>query len=254
MAAAHADTAKLEEAAGVEVHQRAAEVTVPVEADAPTLAAEQEVQSSDAAAEAPVALEQPVEVSTEVQSEAATAAPSSPPELDADLATTLGKPKMSKAPTGKLGSLLAGRSMLAPGAGLNEEEGGDALSDTSGLKADYDQEKVMAAWSALVEDLRTKNKMGLAATLSTGELTFEDPTLRLVVANQVQFDELKECATELLHFVRTHVGNGSIAFDVAVGEAVAAPAFLSPKDRYLRWAEENPALESLRNRLDLDLS
>lgn len=128
------------------------------------------------------------------------------------------------------------------------------MSDTSGLKADYDQEKVMAAWSALVEDLRTKNKMGLAATLSTGELTFEDPTLRLVVANQVQFDELKECATELLHFVRTHVGNGSIAFDVAVGEAVAAPAFLSPKDRYLRWAEENPALESLRNRLDLDLS
>ena len=38
-----------------------------------------------------------------------------------------------------------------------------------------------------------------------------------------------------------------------VSEVEAAPAFLSPKDRYTKWAEENPALEVLRKRLDLDL-
>jgi hypothetical protein len=29
--------------------------------------------------------------------------------------------------------------------------------------------------------------------------------------------------------------------------------FLTPKDRYQRWAEEQPALDALRKRLDLDL-
>ena len=239
---------------GAEPRPASVETAVPIEFEAQPTASEHVAQASHTPGDAPAVAAPPAEVTVGHSSEAVSTSPSPPPELDADLATTLGKPKMSEAPTGKLGSLLAGRSMLAPGAGLNEEADGDSLSDTSGLNAEYDQEKVMAAWAALVEDLRTKNKMGMAATLSTGELTFEDPTLRLVVANQVQFDELKECATELLHFVRTHVGNGSIALDVEVGEAAAAPAFLSQKDRYLLWAQENPALESLRNRLDLDLS
>ena len=33
----------------------------------------------------------------------------------------------------------------------------------------------------------------------------------------------------------------------------AAVEFLTPKDRYQSWAEENPALETMRKRLDLDL-
>ncbi len=67
-------------------------------------------------------------------------------------------------------------------------------------------DQVMSAWADLIQDLRDKNKMGMAATLATGGLTFEDPTLKLVVANNVQYEELKECATELLHFLRVRSG------------------------------------------------
>jgi len=174
-------------------------------------------------------------------------------EIDADLATTLGRPKVSNAPTGKLGALLAGRSMLVPGSVTGEGGEGEGLSDTSQLRDDYNRDQVMSAWADLIQDLRDKNKMGMAATLATGGLTFEDPTLKLVVANNVQYEELKECATELLHFLRVRIGNGGIAFEVEVGEEVAAPMFLTPKDRYQHWASENPALEELRKRLDLDL-
>jgi hypothetical protein len=173
-------------------------------------------------------------------------------EIDADLAATLGRPKMAEKPSGNLGRLLGGKSMLGMSAvGSSQEE--EELSDTSGLVRDYDEDSVKVAWSALVEDQKSKNKMGLAATLATGEWSFSDATIKLTVANQVQYDELKECATQLLHFVRTEVGNGSIALEVEVSEVEAAVEFLTPKDRYQSWVEENPALETMRRRLDLDL-
>lgn len=174
-------------------------------------------------------------------------------EMDANLATTLGRPKTSDAPTGQLGSMLGGRSMFA--ARMADPQQGDevALADTTGLKEAYDEEAVRKAWAELVEDTRSRNKVGLAATLANGRLDFEDPLLRLTVSNQVQFTELKECATELLHFIRVRVGNGDIAFEVEVSEAGPAPEFLTPMDRYRKWAEANPALEQLRTRLDLDL-
>ena len=175
-----------------------------------------------------------------------------PVEIDADLATTLGRPKMAEKPSGNLGKLLGGRSMLAMSAqsvGGEEEE----LSDTSGLDSPYDQERVIAAWKTLVEEQKAKNKMGLAATLATGGWQFKDPVIHLTVANQVQYEELKECATQLLHFVRVEVGNGRIALEVDVAEVEASVEFLTPKDRYQRWAEEKPALDALRKRLDLDL-
>ena len=173
--------------------------------------------------------------------------------IDADLAIVLGKPKLTVRPTGNLAGLSAGKSMLI----ALEDEGGDAAgerSDTSGLKEAYDAERVEKAWAMLAADLRKRNKVGLAATLANGDFEFVDPTIRFTVANEVQFEELKECSTELLHFVRKEVGNGTIALEVKVSEVEAPVKFMTPKDRYVRWASENPALEVIRKRLDLDIS
>ena len=181
------------------------------------------------------------------------ARPGGDKSIDADLAIVLGKPKVTARPTGNLAGLTGGKSMLIA---LEDEEGDTSaeLGDTSGLDADYDDERVKKAWATLAEDLRKKNKVGLAATLANGDFKFLDPTIHFTVANDVQFEELKECSTELLHFIRTEVGNGSIALDVQVSEVEAPVEFITPKDRYLRWASENPALEVIRKRLDLDIS
>ena len=172
--------------------------------------------------------------------------------LDADLAITLGRPKKSAAPTGSLTALLGGKSMLVEVEEKKEERAVE-LSDTSHLDGVYNAEAVQRGWAALSEHLRGQNRVGLAATLLGGDFLFEDPTIRFTVSNEVQYEEMKECAAELLHFVRTHVGNGKLSLELFVSEVEAAPAFLSPKDRYTKWAEENPALEVLRKRLDLDL-
>lgn len=195
---------------------------------------------------------QPEKVEEPLEAAGESAPPSEEPGLDADLAITLGKPKRSAAPTGKLSALLGSKSMLVS---IDEEKTAEEteLSDTRHLQAEYDETKVREAWTALAADLRERNKVGLAATLVNGEFVFSDPTIRFTVANEVQYEELKECAAELLHFVRVAVGSGRIALEVEVSELEAQVAFLSPKDRYLKWAEENPALEVLRKRLDLDL-
>lgn len=173
-------------------------------------------------------------------------------DIDADLAIVLGKPKKTVKPTGSLAGLAAGRSMLISLEEEGQESGGE-LSDTSELKADYDADRVKQAWAKLAQDLREKNKVGLAATIANGDFRFEDPTIRFTVANDVQFEEMKECSTELLHFIRTEVGNGAIALVVQVSEVEAPAEFLTPKDRYMNWAAEHPSLEVLRTRLDLDL-
>ena len=166
--------------------------------------------------------------------EEASKAPEATAELDADLAIVLGKPKKTVKPTGNL-SALGGKSVLF----AMEDQAADSateLSDTAALEGEYDAEKVKQAWKVLVEDLRKKNKVGLAATLANGDFQFVDPTIRFTVANEVQFEELKECSTELLHFVRTQVGNGSIALEVEVSEVEAPAEFMTPKDRYVKWA------------------
>ena len=181
----------------------------------------------------------------------ASIAPEAPAELDADLACVLGKPKKTVKPTGNL-SALGGKSVLF----AMEDEAADSateLSDTAALQGEYDAVKVKQAWKVLVEDLRKKNKVGLAATLANGDFQFVDPAIRFTVANEVQFEELKECSTELLHFVRTQVGNGSIALEVEVSEVEAPAEFMTPKDRYVKWASEHPSLEVIRKRLDLDI-
>jgi len=172
--------------------------------------------------------------------------------IDADLAIVLGKAKKTVKPTGSLSGLAVGRSMLI----ALEEKGEEAareLSDTSGLKEEYDLVRVEQAWKALVEDLRKRNRVGLASTLANGEFEFADPTIRFTVSNEVQFEELKECSTDLLHFIRSEVGNGGIALDVRVSEVEPSAEFLTPRGRYMKWASENPSLEVIRKRLDLDL-
>jgi hypothetical protein len=172
--------------------------------------------------------------------------------LDADLAITLGRPKTVTKPIGNLSSKLKGRSMVLASeqTGVADEK---VLADTSQLKGEYTEASVRTAWSALVSHMRAQNKVGMAATLANGDVQFEDPAIVFTVANEVQYEEFKECATELLHFVRTEAGNGGLSLEVKVAEGEVQAVFLTPKDRYLKWAVENPALETLRKRLDLDL-
>ena len=172
--------------------------------------------------------------------------------LDADLAITLGRPKKTTEPLGNLAEKLKGRSMLVSMGEKSDSETA-TLEDTSGLQGEYSEKSIREAWAALVEHMRKQNKVGMAATLANGEFEFKDPSIVFTVANEVQYEELKECATELLHFVRVHAGTGQVALEVEVSEGEVAAVFLTPKDRYLKWAEENPALETLRKRLDLDL-
>ena len=87
---------------------------------------------------------------------------------------SLGKPQKTVKPTGNL-SALGGKSVLF----AMEDEAADSanrLSDTTGLQ-EYDAAKVKQAWKVLVEDLRKKNKVGLAAALANGDFQFVDPIL-----------------------------------------------------------------------------
>ena len=102
------------------------------------------------------------------------------PEIDADLATTLGRPKVSMTPTGKLGRFVGwSGACLVPESVTGEGGEGDGSVRHIASCAPMINDQVMSAWADLILDLREKNKMGMAATLATGGLTFEDPRLEI---------------------------------------------------------------------------
>lgn len=119
----------------------------------------------------------------------------------------------------------------------------------------FTEADLRTAWEAYAQVLRDQNKVGLAATMLQSKWSLVEHRIGLEVSNTSQVVMLGELKLDLLQFIRARVNNGQVDLELTVMNHEAAPAeFLTSKDRYDRMVERRPALETLRKRLDLDLS
>ena len=119
----------------------------------------------------------------------------------------------------------------------------------------FTEADLRTAWEAYAQVLRDQNKVGLAATMLQSKWSLVEQRIGLEVSNTSQVVMLGELKLDLLQFIRARVNNGQVDLELTVMNHEAAPAeFLTSKDRYDRMVERRPALETLRKRLDLDLS
>lgn len=82
----------------------------------------------------------------------------------------------------------------------------------------------------------------------------KDEQIRFAVVNIIQQKDMDEVKAELMEFLRAELRNVRLQLEIALEEKQSVKKeFLSEREKYERMVEQNPLLEELRKRLDLDL-
>lgn len=168
------------------------------------------------------------------------------------------KPKAASKPTGLLGGVkLAGRSAKLAGAVDQKDEKEVKILDESWTKIP-DLEGVRKVWSEFIETQRVNGKINLVASLSMCEIKLEGKAVIFDIVNDLQDEQLNSERADLLYYLRKNLQCAELELAIdkkKIAEGSEAPkVFLNDKEKYLKMAEKNPALEDLRKRLDLDLA
>ena len=176
-------------------------------------------------------------------------APSSPPRVaptDAPRSAGLRKAKQSVlAPNGAIKATVASAS--------TENDELTLIDPTWSEKVTADG--LSEAWAKFVEQLRSNDRLALVATMSLGNPKLDGNRVIYAVNNPLQSEQMGGLRTEVLMHLKKELKNASLELHINIIEQSVEEkkAFLSDKDRYDMMVEKNPALETLRKALDLDL-
>lgn len=115
-------------------------------------------------------------------------------------------------------------------------------------------EALEAAWKRFVER-QADGPASRYATLSASMPELKDEQIRFAVVNIIQQKDMDEVKAELMEFLRAELRNVRLQLEIALEEKQSVKKeFLSEREKYERMVEQNPLLEELRKRLDLDLN
>jgi DNA polymerase-3 subunit gamma/tau len=108
-------------------------------------------------------------------------------------------------------------------------------------------------WRDFAEEQRNKGRNSLYATLVYRQPQVVGPgRISFAIVNEVQEKVLRTERPELLGFLRRELGDMGLELEVLKEETQVRPRY-TPLDRFRLMAEKNPALNTLRTVLDLDL-
>ncbi len=121
-------------------------------------------------------------------------------------------------------------------------------------KTPFTQEQLNAKWKSYCYLIQKEGKGGLYATLTKHPVVIKDNfQLELVLDNEIQELELNTSKANLLSFLRKELNNYQIDLKTIINVDVKEIKHLTNKDKFLQMAEKNPVLNSLRERLGLDI-
>ncbi|MBK7947036.1 MAG: hypothetical protein IPJ85_17770 [Flavobacteriales bacterium] len=108
-------------------------------------------------------------------------------------------------------------------------------------------------WSAYAAARKAEGKNSLHATLSAHEPVVLGPSLvSFSIVNDVQENYMREEKPTLLSHLRRELADPALQLEVKKEAVVARPRY-TKLDKFTLMAEKNPALQKLREELDLDL-
>ena len=118
----------------------------------------------------------------------------------------------------------------------------------------FDEEQMLVFWNTYVEMLENKGKYNLAAILKidTPKLA-ENYTIKLEFPNSTNKIEVERQQFDILQFLRKSLSNYEISLDISVNETLEKKYAYTPKDKYKKLIEKNPALDTLKQTFNLDL-
>ena len=118
----------------------------------------------------------------------------------------------------------------------------------------FTQDQLNNCWDIFVDKLEKKGRYNLAAILKidTPKLT-DDDVIQLDFPNSTNKIEVERNQFNLLQFLRKSLNNFNIRLEISVNEAMDKKYAYTAEDKYAKFLEKNPALETLKQTFNLDL-
>ncbi|HXP52467.1 MAG TPA: hypothetical protein VN922_21115, partial [Bacteroidia bacterium] len=116
-------------------------------------------------------------------------------------------------------------------------------------------ELVQKAWASYIE-LNREKKIGLCSILGqiTPIVSTEKPSLlELNVASTVQQQSVEEDKLNLLDYLRKNLKHPQLQFVINISKTETARKPYTQAEKYMAMKEKNPAVEKLKDQLDLGI-
>lgn len=121
---------------------------------------------------------------------------------------------------------------------------------------DFSQEELQNAWSAYRDQLQEKGLKILASTIGMCSPKIDGQQIKIEVANDTMRVEIMQSQGELMAFLKEKLQNTYIELHIDINhtEVEKTKYVYTDKEKYNKLKEINPAIDNLRQKLDLDFS
>lgn len=116
----------------------------------------------------------------------------------------------------------------------------------------FTTEELEIAWLQFSESISDQGRMK-SFILNTKPELISDTDFEIKVSNHLQEKELKKIEHDLLSFMRSHLKNSKLEMKISMAEETESQRANTPEERYRILAEQNPALNILKNGLQLEI-
>jgi DNA polymerase III subunit gamma/tau len=116
----------------------------------------------------------------------------------------------------------------------------------------FTKDELEVTWLQFTETIPEQGRMK-SFILSTQPHLLSETTFEVTVSNTLQEKELIRLQPDLLAFIQKHLQNSMVKMNIKIAEETEMQRANSPEDRYKIMAQQNPALDILKNGLQLEI-
>jgi len=115
-------------------------------------------------------------------------------------------------------------------------------------------EELHNAWDEYAKNLNDAGRKQLFSTMNKHRpIVKDDFSIEVIVDNKMQADELNAEHSSLLPFLKKKLSNRQIKIVCTITEMKSRPdEAYTPKEKFMKMVEKNPALDTLRKQFDLE--
>lgn len=121
------------------------------------------------------------------------------------------------------------------------------------LNEEFTDEDFQKAWKNYIAILEEKGNKILPSTLATGNPVLKGTTIHLTYPNNTMKDSVLKDQNKLLAYLKEQLQNTHLDLQIDVNFQDEKKFAYTPREKYVKMMEANPALDTLRKTFDLDI-
>ncbi|MES2593525.1 MAG: DNA polymerase III subunit gamma/tau [Bacteroidota bacterium] len=173
-----------------------------------------------------------------------------PPQKQETVAATIIKKPLIKTSTPSIHQHLTTDKK----AEQTKENDTEQATGTNLPKNAFTQQALETVWTAYANDLKSKGRASLAASLLSKRPVLKDQvTIEFIITNKALEESINEDKMNFLGYLRKELNNFDIQLNLIMTLAEDKTNLYTATDRYKHLADKNPTINKLRQAFDLDI-